>query len=82
MGGQRFTYMWGNGKSLSKIDRILVCQQFFNNWPGAILTALPRDGRSDHSPLLIKAIGLDFGPPPFKFYNSWCEWPGFDDFGG
>lgn len=51
MGGQRFTYLGYNGKTLSKIDQILVCR-VFGKWPDAKVTAMPRDGCSSHTPLL------------------------------
>ncbi|XP_022014567.1 uncharacterized protein LOC110914058 [Helianthus annuus] len=34
--------------------------------------------KSDHSPLLLKMGSRNFGPKPFRFYNSWL---GRDDFG-
>ncbi|XP_022007511.1 uncharacterized protein LOC110906725 [Helianthus annuus] len=37
MGGYKFTYMLDDGSSLSKIDRILVCDGFMNKWPTASL---------------------------------------------
>lgn len=43
MGGKKFTRMNKYGTKLSKIDRILVTQQFLSRWPNAQLTALPRD---------------------------------------
>lgn len=77
--GTRFTYLWGRGEKLSKIDRILVCDDFLNRWPNAKLTALPREGWSDHTPLLLQSVASDFGPSPFRFFNSWLKIPGFDD---
>lgn len=58
---------------------MLVCDEFFNNWPDAKLTALPREGWSDHTPLLLQTVATDFGPTPFRFFNSWLNYPGFDD---
>ncbi|XP_021998207.1 uncharacterized protein LOC110895235 [Helianthus annuus] len=72
MGGYKFTYMSDDGSNLSKIDRILVCDSFMNNWPTARFEALTKHG-SDHSPLLLSCAKNDFGPIPFRFYNSWLE---------
>ncbi|XP_076931962.1 uncharacterized protein LOC143597315 [Bidens hawaiensis] len=52
MGGRRFTWMNDDGCHLSKIDRILVCENFLAKWPTGSVTALPRDF-SDHCPLLF-----------------------------
>nr|GEW35186.1 hypothetical protein [Tanacetum cinerariifolium] len=43
------------------------------------ITALDRLW-SDHNPILLQVEKIDFGPPPFKFYNSWLSRDGFDDF--
>ena len=34
---------------------------------------------SDHRPILIREVILDFGPIPFRFYNSWFNFVDFDD---
>lgn len=39
-------------------------------WPNAELKALSRE-YSDHYPLFLKSLQVDFGPIPFKFFNSW-----------
>lgn len=78
MGGINFTFMSENGKALSKIDRYLVCDKFMVDWPNANLTALPRF-LSDHCPLVLSTNSFDFGPIPFKLFNSWLDIGGFDD---
>ncbi|XP_021979756.1 uncharacterized protein LOC110875869 [Helianthus annuus] len=55
MMGSRFTFMTENGSSMSKIDRVLVCDGFMNKWPCAKLEALPRL-LSDHNPLLLTCL--------------------------
>ncbi|GJV30474.1 putative RNA-directed DNA polymerase, partial [Tanacetum coccineum] len=70
MGGRKFTRMDKHGTKLSKIDRILMSHHFTSKWPNAQLTALPRD-LSDHCPLVLKSHSEDYGPIPFKFFNSW-----------
>ncbi|XP_021971729.1 uncharacterized protein LOC110866893 [Helianthus annuus] len=62
--GCLYTHRSDDGKRLSKIDRILVCQSFLSNWSSAKLTGLPRY-MSDHRPLLLKCSDEHFGPPPF-----------------
>ncbi|GKF26312.1 RNA-directed DNA polymerase, eukaryota, partial [Tanacetum coccineum] len=58
------------GTKLSKIDRIFVSRHFVSLWPNAQLVTLPRH-LSDHFPLLLKSHSCDYGPIPFKFFNSW-----------
>nr|GEW21081.1 putative RNA-directed DNA polymerase, eukaryota, reverse transcriptase zinc-binding domain protein [Tanacetum cinerariifolium]GEW21165.1 putative RNA-directed DNA polymerase, eukaryota, reverse transcriptase zinc-binding domain protein [Tanacetum cinerariifolium] len=33
---------------------------------------------SDHRPILLCEVNLDFGPTPFRFYHSWFNYDGFD----
>lgn len=70
MGGRKFTRMNKFGTKLSKIDRILVSSNFVSKWPNAQLTILSRN-LSDHCPIILKTHSTDFGPIPFKFFNSW-----------
>nr|GFA68303.1 hypothetical protein [Tanacetum cinerariifolium] len=55
---------------LSKFDRILVSPHFTSKWPNANLLALPIE-LSDHCPLVLKSHSMDYGPIPFKLFNSW-----------
>ncbi|PWA41586.1 hypothetical protein CTI12_AA459190 [Artemisia annua] len=70
MSGRKFTRMNKFGTKLSKIDRILVSHHFITKWPNAQVLALQRE-LSDHCPLVLKTHSVDFGPIPFKFFNSW-----------
>ncbi|PWA43470.1 endonuclease/exonuclease/phosphatase family protein [Artemisia annua] len=70
MGGRKFTRMNKFGTKLSKIDRIFVSHHYISKWPNSQLIALPRE-LSDHCPLILKSHSLDYGPIPFKFFNSW-----------
>ncbi|PWA49263.1 cytochrome P450 [Artemisia annua] len=70
MCGKRFTRMNRTGSKLSKIDRILVSQHYIDLWPNSHVLAPPRE-ISDHSPLFLTNSYINFGPIPFKFYNSW-----------
>ena len=74
MRGFKFTFLWGKGKDhkLSKIDRFLVCDAFFNRWPTACLRALNRE-LSDHCPLLLTINDANYGPKPFRWFNSWLN---------
>ncbi|XP_021975175.1 uncharacterized protein LOC110870296 [Helianthus annuus] len=73
--GRRFTFVVG--EKLSRIDRIFVNWNFFMEWPSAEYVALEMN-KSDHSPLVLKTVYRNFGPKPFRFYNSWLD---REDFG-
>lgn len=72
MGGHRFTYFCHDDLKLSKLDRFLVCSDFLSIFPNVVVTALPRE-TSDHCPILLSTTSLDFGPTPFRFFNSWTD---------
>ncbi|PWA88617.1 RNA-directed DNA polymerase, eukaryota [Artemisia annua] len=50
----------------------------FNKWPSASLRALPRRF-SDHCPLILHMVSKNFGPKPFRWFNSWVEKVGCKD---
>lgn len=77
MGGFRFTYFQRAGVKLSKLDRFLTCSEFLRVFPHASAIALPRD-KSDHCPILLSQSSNNFGPLPFKIFNSWLDRQGFD----
>lgn len=78
MGGFRFTYFQRAGAKLSKLDRFLICPEFYNLFPQATVTVLPRE-KSDHSPILLSHSDVNFGAIPFKLFNSWMVRNGFDE---
>lgn len=34
---------------------------------------------SDHRPVLLKVLALDYGPTPFKCFDTWLEMPVFNE---
>ncbi|GKD06940.1 putative RNA-directed DNA polymerase, eukaryota, reverse transcriptase zinc-binding domain protein, partial [Tanacetum coccineum] len=66
------------GTKLSKLDRFLISEGIIEDIPDIKITAIDRMW-SDHSPILLHVKKADFGPSPFKFYNSWLNRDGFDD---
>lgn len=76
MGGFRYTCCRSEGIKLSKLDRFLISPDFLGIAPKTFVTALPRE-LSDHSPILLSTNSPDFGPPPFKLFNSWLLRDGF-----
>ncbi|XP_021986273.1 uncharacterized protein LOC110882597 [Helianthus annuus] len=78
MQGRKFTCIRDNGKNLSKLDRFLVCPEFFNKWPSVCVRVLP-PRHSDHCPIILETVELNFGPRPFRVYNSWIGKLGFEE---
>ncbi|KAI3821231.1 hypothetical protein L1987_08792 [Smallanthus sonchifolius] len=70
MGGAKYTWMRKDGSVSSKLDRFLVCDSFVCLWPLASVTALDSKW-SDHKPIILSCFNLDYGPTPFRLFNSW-----------
>ncbi|GJU51767.1 hypothetical protein Tco_1221322 [Tanacetum coccineum] len=63
---------------MSKLDRFLVSECFFETFPHATSLVLEK-GVPDHRPILIKESIVDYGPTPFRVFHSWLEMDGFHD---
>ncbi|GJW26520.1 RNA-directed DNA polymerase, eukaryota [Tanacetum coccineum] len=75
--GFSFTWSHPSATKMSKIDRFLVSDGIISLFPS--ITALCLDRHlSDHRPILLHDIKLDFGPTPFRFYHAWFKYEGFD----
>lgn len=55
-----------------------MCEEFLKYLPGASATVLPRY-LSDHSPIILTTMQEDFGPKPFRLFNSWMIREGFKE---
>ncbi|GJS26592.1 putative RNA-directed DNA polymerase, eukaryota, reverse transcriptase zinc-binding domain protein [Tanacetum coccineum] len=78
IGGCYYTWMNKAGTKLSKLDRFLISDDILEAIPDIRITALDRLW-SDHTPILFHVEKSNFGPSPFKLYNSWLLRNGFDD---
>nr|GEV49786.1 RNA-directed DNA polymerase, eukaryota [Tanacetum cinerariifolium] len=76
LGGFTFTWTDKWGSKMSKLDRFLVLDNFLDVFPFATGVILEK-GRPDHRPILLKESMVDYGPTPFRFFNSWLEMDGF-----
>ncbi|XP_021990944.1 uncharacterized protein LOC110887673 [Helianthus annuus] len=76
--GCRFTCSRNNGKKWSKLDRFLVCPEFFSKWPTACQRALPFL-HSDHCPILLELGDKNFGPKPFRVFDAWLGKEGYKE---
>jgi hypothetical protein len=68
--GRRFTWFHTNGSTMSRIDRVLMSDDWLRIWANPSLWVLPRTV-SDHCPLVIRYNSADWGPRPFRFNNHW-----------
>ncbi|KAK3199602.1 hypothetical protein Dsin_023017, partial [Dipteronia sinensis] len=71
--GLNFT--WSNNRereAWARLDRFLVSPEFMLWLPNLIQKGLERI-LSDHFPILLGETKKDWGPSPFRFYNSWIE---------
>nr|GEZ14506.1 RNA-directed DNA polymerase, eukaryota [Tanacetum cinerariifolium] len=76
--GRLFTWMNKAGTKMSKLDRFLIFEDILEAIPDICITSLDKLW-SDHTPILLHVSKSDFGPTPFKFYNSWLFRDGFDE---
>ncbi|GJU47889.1 hypothetical protein Tco_1217444 [Tanacetum coccineum] len=63
---------------MSKLDRFLVSDGVISLFPSITAVCLDRH-LSDHRPILLCEVKLDYGPIPFRLYHSWFGYVGFDD---
>ncbi|GJV80373.1 RNA-directed DNA polymerase, eukaryota, reverse transcriptase zinc-binding domain protein [Tanacetum coccineum] len=71
-GGHLFTRINRRGNKLSKLDRFLITEittSHMRNHSAQVLDC----HISDHRPIVLSASTVDFGPSPFKLYNSWLR---------
>ncbi|GLT87908.1 hypothetical protein SLE2022_059610 [Rubroshorea leprosula] len=70
--GRKYTWYSSNGRHMSRIDRFLISADWFEKWSDVKQWGLGRSV-SDHCPLVLKNEKVDWGPKPFKFFDSWLE---------
>ena len=76
MQGRKFT--WCNkegGERWSRIDRFLIDAAWLEVFNFKVW-GLPKMV-SDHYPIILREDLRNWGPKPFKFFNTWCTYPDF-----
>jgi len=63
--GRSFTWFWGDGRSMSRIDRFLLSDRWCQTWPNCFQMAMSR-GLSDHCPLVLSIDVENWGPKPMR----------------
>nr|GEX80204.1 RNA-directed DNA polymerase, eukaryota [Tanacetum cinerariifolium] len=70
-------YGYKTANKMSKLDRFLDSKGLLATFP--YLSALFLDRNlSDHRPILMRELCIDYGPTPFRFFHSWFNLDGFD----
>ncbi|GJS50290.1 RNA-directed DNA polymerase, eukaryota [Tanacetum coccineum] len=65
-----------NKKEMMEFNDFINAMRFSDLWGNLSVVALDRK-LSDHCPIVIKDVELDFGPKPFRIFNIWMEEPNF-----
>ncbi|XP_045791512.1 uncharacterized protein LOC123886222 [Trifolium pratense] len=77
--GRKFTWFKGDGRSMSRLDRFILSEEWCLNWPNCKQMAKLR-GLSDHCPLVFSADEEDWGPRPSRMLKCWKDIPGYNLF--
>ncbi|PNX99561.1 cysteine-rich receptor-like protein kinase [Trifolium pratense] len=77
--GRTFTWFHPNGLSMSRLDRVLVSNEWITLWGNPKVWVAPRDV-SDHCPVILRYDVADWGLKPFRFNNFWLHNKSFRDF--
>ncbi|GJZ61272.1 RNA-directed DNA polymerase, eukaryota [Tanacetum coccineum] len=76
--GYSFTWAHKSASKMSKLDRFLISEGLLALFPS--ISALFLDKHfSDHRPILLYELNIDYGPTPFRFFHSWSSRKGFDN---
>ncbi|XVE95789.1 hypothetical protein REPUB_Repub02eG0163900 [Reevesia pubescens] len=76
--GGKFT--WSSNREepcFCRLDRFLISVVFIENLNALTQKILPRS-LSDHNPVVLCEVTVDWGPKPFRFFNHWLEFDGFN----
>ncbi|XP_071738767.1 uncharacterized protein [Rutidosis leptorrhynchoides] len=77
MGGKKFMRICDNGIKFSKLDQFLVSEKFIQTWGDISVLALERK-LSDHCPIVLRDIAIDYGPKSAKVFDEWLDLDGED----
>ncbi|GJT23954.1 hypothetical protein Tco_0893891, partial [Tanacetum coccineum] len=64
---------------MSKLDRFLISKDLMSKCPNVSSIILDKF-LSDHRPILLRELSLDYGPLSFRFFHHWFDIDGFDSF--
>ncbi|GKB45992.1 RNA-directed DNA polymerase, eukaryota, partial [Tanacetum coccineum] len=75
--GYNYTWAHPSASKMSKLDRFLVSDGLLSVFPYISAVCLDRH-LSDHRPILLREVIIDYGAIPFRFFHSWFDFQGFD----
>nr|GEX44056.1 putative RNA-directed DNA polymerase, eukaryota, reverse transcriptase zinc-binding domain protein [Tanacetum cinerariifolium] len=78
-GGFSFTWSHRSATKMSRLDRFLVSEDLQRSCPNLSSLTLDRY-LSDHRPILLRELNVDYSPTPFRFFHNWLDLDGFDSF--
>ena len=74
--GKKFMWFKPDGTTKSRIDRVLVNEDWLQLCPMSKQYVLQREV-SDHCALVVKSVEKDWGPKPFRTIDAWFLDKGF-----
>lgn len=77
--GHCFTWFRGDGKSMSRLDRFLLSEDWCISWPNCFQLASQR-GLSDHCPIQLCSDEENWGPRPLRMLKCWETFTGYKEF--
>nr|GEW21116.1 RNA-directed DNA polymerase, eukaryota [Tanacetum cinerariifolium] len=75
--GYNYTWAHPSASKMSKLDRFLVSDGLLSSFPHLSAVCLDRH-LSDHRPILLREVCIDYGATLFRLFHSWFEYQGFD----
>ena len=77
--GRRYTWFKGDGSAMSRLDRVLLSEEWCLRWPNCRQVALLR-GLSDHCLLQLSVDEENWGPRPVRMLKCWQDLSGYKKF--
>lgn len=78
MGGYNFTRSNNTGDKQSKLDQFLVSKELLDSFHNMYVLTLHKN-LYDHRSIFIKEDDFNYGPVPFKLFDSWLDIEGFEE---
>jgi len=78
--GKKYTWFNSNGLAKSRIDRVLVTEEWMEKWPMGKQYVQRREV-SDHCAIVMKSMVKDWEPKPFRTIDAWLSEKGFGEMG-
>jgi len=77
--GHSFTWFWGDGKSMSRLDRFLLSERWCLTWPNCFQLASSR-GLSYHCSIELSIDEENWGPRPVHMLKRWENFTRYNEF--